>query len=102
MQISLANTFSYKKNNDLQEYLLSLSEQLYYSESFLFACVQHTFCQNKRIYACVVVIFNQKTKFTWSDTPVLILGLFRFLEGLDGGTRIIFQKREKMSLMNGR
>ena len=64
MEISFANSFSHLRNNDLQQYLLSLPEQLCGSDSFLFACVQHAFNQNNYNYACVEVVFNQQTKVT--------------------------------------
>ena len=42
----------------MQQYLLSLSEQLCGIDSLLFACVQQAFNQNKHGYACVEVIYQ--------------------------------------------
>ena len=70
-----------------------MSEQLCGNDSFLFACVQYVFDQNKHNYACAEVIFNQETKVVWSDMPTSILRIFCFSEGLDWW--IILKKRKK-------
>ena len=61
-EIKNESSFSHIRNNDLQQYFLSSSEQLCCSDSFLFACVQHTFDKKKHNYACVQVTFNQQMK----------------------------------------